>query len=184
VTMVCGTPPVCGDGLVGIGEGCDDANTAPGDGCDGGCGVEAMYYCAGEPSVCTATFLASGTSTPALAIPDDDPTGVTDLVSIGGPACTVVDVNVDVDISHTYSGDLHVALTSPDGLTTVVLHLESGDPTDDIIGNYPATLTPSESLDAFLGTAGVGDWTLSLVDTVAMDVGTLNSWSVNLTCIP
>ncbi|PCC74720.1 hypothetical protein NAEX_07817 [Nannocystis exedens] len=34
------TPVVCGDGLLGFGEQCDDGNVADGDGCDGTCQLE------------------------------------------------------------------------------------------------------------------------------------------------
>jgi cysteine-rich repeat protein len=38
----CGAPAsVCGDGVVGSDEGCDDGNAAPGDGCSSACSVEA-----------------------------------------------------------------------------------------------------------------------------------------------
>jgi cysteine-rich repeat protein len=43
---------VCGDGLIGTVEACDDGNTDPGDGCDGDCLVEPGSACEGEPSVC------------------------------------------------------------------------------------------------------------------------------------
>jgi cysteine-rich repeat protein len=44
--------PVCGNGLVETGEGCDDSNTASGDGCSATCTVENGYICSGSPSVC------------------------------------------------------------------------------------------------------------------------------------
>jgi cysteine-rich repeat protein len=42
----------CGDGLVDLGEDCDDGNTAPGDGCDATCRREACWTCGGQPSFC------------------------------------------------------------------------------------------------------------------------------------
>ncbi|MGC4093561.1 MAG: DUF4215 domain-containing protein [Polyangiaceae bacterium] len=47
--------PVCGDGVIGAGEGCDDGNSGPGDGCSGLCKVEVGYDCpvAGQPCVST-----------------------------------------------------------------------------------------------------------------------------------
>jgi cysteine-rich repeat protein len=45
---------VCGDGLVGIDESCDDGNTIPGDGCNATCQeVEICFTCVGDPSACT-----------------------------------------------------------------------------------------------------------------------------------
>lgn len=46
----------CGDGVRGLGEGCDDANTEPGDGCGATCLVEAGWACfepPGSASQCT-----------------------------------------------------------------------------------------------------------------------------------
>ena len=36
---------VCGDGVVGTGEQCDDGNSTPGDGCSGVCQIEPGYTC-------------------------------------------------------------------------------------------------------------------------------------------
>jgi cysteine-rich repeat protein len=43
----------CGDGVLDLGELCDDGNTAGTDGCSAGCEVEAGWVCPGEPSQCT-----------------------------------------------------------------------------------------------------------------------------------
>ncbi len=45
--------PVCGDGVVGGTEACDDGNNTSGDGCTSACAKETGYDCAGSPSVCT-----------------------------------------------------------------------------------------------------------------------------------
>ncbi|MEQ1566338.1 MAG: MYXO-CTERM sorting domain-containing protein [Myxococcota bacterium] len=47
----------CGDGVVDLDEGCDDAGTTAGDGCDSGCAVEGGWSCA-------AAVLAPGTADP------------------------------------------------------------------------------------------------------------------------
>ncbi len=44
---------VCGDGLVQLGEDCDDSARIDGDGCAATCTVEAGYTCTQEPSECT-----------------------------------------------------------------------------------------------------------------------------------
>ena len=38
-----GSRPRCGDGLVRVGEACDDGNMVPGDGCDMACAVEPNF---------------------------------------------------------------------------------------------------------------------------------------------
>ncbi len=45
--------PICGDGLVLVGEVCDDGAELDGDGCSATCEVEAGWVCVSEPSVCT-----------------------------------------------------------------------------------------------------------------------------------
>src|SRR5579862_1485338 len=40
-TSICGIPcPVCGNGVLEVGEQCDDGNTVDGDGCDAACAIE------------------------------------------------------------------------------------------------------------------------------------------------
>jgi len=51
-----GAPPesdVCGDGVVGKTEECDDGNSTPGDGCSGICTVEPHYVCSKPGKACT-----------------------------------------------------------------------------------------------------------------------------------
>ena len=84
---------------------------------------------------------------------------------------------VDLNVQHTYIGDLKVVLTSPTG-TQVVLHANSDGSTDNIVGRYPTTLTPAEALSKFLGEPVTGDWKLSIVDSAAQDTGSLVSWGL------
>lgn len=106
---------------------------------------------------------------PALAIPDKTPAGVASTLTVTAGAA-VTSVTVTVDISHTYVGDLTVALEH-DG-KRVVLHAAEGGSDDDLKKSY--TLTD------FTGMARGGSWTLSVVDGVAQDVGTLNGWSLDV----
>ncbi len=43
---------VCGDGIVGVGETCDDGNAQAADGCSATCHEETGFTCTGEPSTC------------------------------------------------------------------------------------------------------------------------------------
>lgn len=47
-----GSGPVCGNGILEVGEECDDGNRIDGDGCSANCLVERGYVCTGSPSVC------------------------------------------------------------------------------------------------------------------------------------
>ena len=43
---------LCGDGVVGTAEQCDDGNATPGDGCSGVCQIEPGYTCAEPAQAC------------------------------------------------------------------------------------------------------------------------------------
>ncbi len=120
-------------------------------------------------------------SQPGVAIPDDDPAGISDVMTVDmDPATLLSGVEVYVDITHTWQGDLIVNLTSPGG-TTVTLHNRSGSSADDILGWYPTELEPAGDLSAFVGEPAAGDWTLWVSDNAGADVGTLNEWCLKLT---
>jgi len=191
--------PNCGDGTLQEWEGeeCDDGDTASGDCCADVCYVESGCHCCGEPSVCTSTFSnVDQTSSPAAAIPDCSTGGgagtpcdatdygtLTDTITVPG-SCLVVDINVDVDITHTWRGDLSLELTSPDGTTVGLKQKDGSDGANDVIGNFDLTL-PVEgpgSLDDFECDTGNGTWTLTIHDWYKGDTGTLNSWALHLVC--
>lgn len=116
---------------------------------------------------------------PGLAIPDNNGSGVTSVMTVSGTGATVTSgFNVDIDLTHTYIGDLIVRLTSPAG-TTVTLHNRSGGSAEDIVGNYPGTLVPAQPLSAFIGNPVDGNWTMFVSDNANIDIGVLNSWGIN-----
>lgn len=121
----------------------------------------------------------SQSTEPALAIPDNNPAGVSSYMRVSGTGATVsAGFNVDVNITHTYIGDLIVRIVSPNG-TTVTLHNMTGDATQNLIGNYPGTLTPYQSLLSLIGGPLDGNWRLFVSDNGAVDLGTINSWGIN-----
>ena len=101
---------------------------------------------------------------------EEDPEDVgVDLVINIPDELTIFGMQASVDITHTYSGDLVLSLTSPQG-TTTVLRQNQGGGTDDIVETY--------SSDAFNGEVATGDWTLNVLDTFNGDNGTVNTWSL------
>ena len=125
--------------------------------------------------------------TPELSIPDGDPAGVSTAIPVvltglaGKSWAAVSGLTVDIDLSHTWIGDLIIDLTSPTG-TTVRLHDRSGGNNDDISGNYPTTLMVDGpgSLDDFLGEDPAGDWILFVADSISPDDGILHTWGLHL----
>jgi subtilisin-like proprotein convertase family protein len=124
------------------------------------------------------TFNGEQSASPALAIPDNNATGVTSTLnySAGG---TVAGIKVSVNITHTYKGDLEVALIAPDN-TIVLLHNLSGGATDNVITEFPDLTAPAQSLAALTGKSINGAWRLRVRDLAAADVGTLNSWTLSI----
>jgi len=61
-----------------------------------------------------------GESNTAVAIPDNDPAGITSTIQIAETG-RLTRLTVKLDLTHTYIGDLVVALASPGG-QVVTLH--------------------------------------------------------------
>lgn len=107
----------------------------------------------------------------AVDIPDNDAAGITSTIEVSDTV-QIFGVNADVNITHTWSGDLLVTLTSPAG-TEVVLSNRAGGSADDIIKSW--------DLSDFNGEMAAGTWTLFVSDNVGADTGTLNSWGMVIT---
>ncbi len=108
---------------------------------------------------------------------------------------TVEDIDVAVDIRHTFIGDLEIVLESPAG-TEITLALRpggannSGNNVDAVFddeasagipgpGTFSLTgrVQPAEALSALDGQPLAGTWRLEVRDFFAADPGTLNGWS-------
>ncbi len=124
-------------------------------------------------------FTYAATDTP-VAINDNSTS--TSTITVGDSFC-IGDVNVEMNISHTFIGDLEVDLTSPEG-TTVRLHDRTGSSSDDIITTYDeegGTLPDGPGLlTDFIGEIPTGVWTLTITDNAGLDTGQLNAWSLKI----
>ena len=148
--------------------------------------LEVSYLTGGSPSSVELTNLkfvgvpigGFGTANPYANLPDNDGTSVESVITISGTGAVVsAGINLDVNITHDYIGDLIVRLISPSG-TGIFLHAFSGGSADNIIGNFPNTLTPAQSLNTFIGQPLDGDWTLQVRDGGAGGTGALNTWAL------
>jgi subtilisin-like proprotein convertase family protein len=148
--------------------------------------VQAVGACASANSAqaSTTTNACSGggnqvltfSASPAAAIPDNNTTGVTSTINVPN-SMTITSVSVNVGITHTFQGDLEVALIGPDN-TTVLLHNRTGSGTDNINTTYNITTRSAQALSAFNGKNTAGAWKLRVRDLAAADTGTFNSWKV------
>ena len=145
---------------------------------------------------------ATFTNTTVVPIPDNLPAGITSTVAVAALAGTITDVEVSVNITHTYTGDLTIFLTSPGGITVQLFNRDglSGDnltdtvfdttsltPIRDGFAPFAGRFRPTDSLSTFNGLAGLavnGTWTLRVVDNAGADIGTLNSWSMTIATMP
>ena len=127
-------------------------------------------------------FLAAATAaapielkeSPGLKIPDAPSGGIVRSLDATS-AATIGSVEVSVDISHTWIGDLRVSVRSPSG-TEAILHDGTGGSADNVVKTYTAANAPP--LAALAGQPAGGKWQLNVVDTSAQDEGKLNEWKV------
>ncbi|TCK68060.1 gliding motility-associated-like protein [Winogradskyella wandonensis] len=166
----------------------------------------------GTGSYLTASFTTgniqcdnfNSTDTP-VAIPDgfgffgpaDGPPAESELLVIA--ATSITDVNVTVDISHTWVSDLRLVLTAPDG-TDVILANNIGGSGDDYTNTvfdsdapdsinsasppFTGTFAPDGDLSTLNGQIATGTWILTAVDNFTGDTGTINSWSIEVCGVP
>jgi subtilisin-like proprotein convertase family protein len=123
-----------------------------------------------------APRVTRGEAAPALKIPDDDPNGVSSAIAILQSG-TVQGVEVGVDLTHTYVGDLLVELMSPMG-QRAILHDRLGGSSDNLLTTYDSVSTPS--LETLIGQPIQGSWVIRVTDLAGQDVGKLNRWSIEL----
>lgn len=111
----------------------------------------------------------SSSDTP-ISIPDNNPVGVTSVIESRNPG-SVTDAQVQVDISHTYRGDVQIELECPSG-ARVTLKKTANDSADNIRETYAVT--------ACSGHPAAGQWKLIVSDRARRDTGRLNDWTLRL----
>ena len=121
---------------------------------------------------------AKSADNPDLDIPDNDAAGVSTSLEVTAQNHVVTGrFTVQVNLEHTYVGDLILTLVSPQG-TSIVLHDRSGGNQDNLVGVYPESLTPSEDLGKLKGEKLSGTWTLRVSDREGLDAGKIVSWGI------
>jgi uncharacterized repeat protein (TIGR01451 family) len=113
-----------------------------------------------------------------------------------GETETVLDVDVRLNVTHTYDGDLDIFLIGPEG-TRVELTTDNGGSGNDFVetifddeaatavtsGSAPFTgrYRPEGSLATLDGIPASGTWTLEVTDDAGGDQGELVDWTLILT---
>lgn len=106
----------------------------------------------------------------SVDIPDNQPDGIVSTIDVPD-GFDIEWLSVELDISHTYVGDLEVVLSHAG--QNFSLWDRQGGSDEDIKGAFEAV--------PFKGQNAAGEWTLSISDNASIDVGTLNSWSLVFT---
>lgn len=159
--------------------------------------VRAENLC-GAGAFSTVSRLTTGQAfcrTPNLALPDDNPAGVVDTLTVNAGG-TVADLDVFLRVDHTYPGDLSAQLSQPPGGRAVTLL----SPRSCAAANVLATLDdesrvsvaaacandgllslsgflkPDGALSTFDGQPLAGTWQLQVADQFPNDTGTLVEW--------
>jgi len=137
------------------------------------------------------TTCTTYTATPNMSITDASTSFDTDGLLVTGSS-TISDVNVNVDITHTYISDLLIAVLSPDGTQVNLFENNCGSEnnmniTFDDSGLVltcaeptVGTFAPNNPLNVLNGETGNGTWIIGVNDRESPDSGTLNSWSVEI----
>lgn len=87
-------------------------------------------------------------------------------------------LRIDVEIEHTYIGDLNIQLKAP-GAPAVLLHNNTGGGLDNLRVRYDIVNTPA--LSQLTGKSLAGKWTLIVKDTARGDIGTIKAITIELT---
>lgn len=110
-------------------------------------------------------------------------------------ASTITDINIGVDISHTYIGDLAIAVLSPDNTQVLLKSPNDCSDEEDITGSFnddallfncqnaslnAAAKSLNDLLSNFDGESTSGNWTIKVGDYEPGDDGTLNAWYVEI----
>jgi serine protease len=142
-------------------------------------------------TIVAPTRLTFGGSTSA-PIRDYATTSVALTVPTAG---RVADITASVTLTHTYTSDLVITLTSPAG-TTITLFNRRGGSGNNLNGTtfddaatrtiaagaapFAGSYRPEQALSAFDGQAANGTWTLRVRDAAGGDIGTITRFTVGI----
>jgi subtilisin-like proprotein convertase family protein len=149
-----------------------------------------------------AVGLVQGPSGLPVSIPDNNVNGITSSFDVAEDV-TLTDLDVRVNIEHTWVGDLRIQLRSPAGTVVTLLDRpgvpgssfgcsdDDLDVTFDDDGTldletycagsapwYSGVASPAQPLSAFIGQSSLGTWSLIVSDNAGSDVGRILEWEL------
>lgn len=140
----------------------------------------------------SGTFTSGG----SVAIPGNNVATVTSTADVSGLDGKVTDVNVTLNIQHTWNEDLTVTLISPSGtrielfdavggdndnFVNTVLDQQAAGDIEDGAAPFTGTYRPFDDLSQLNGEDPNGTWTLEVQDHFEEDGGQITSFSVTIT---
>ena len=144
----------------------------------------------------TGTTSGIFTSTTPIAIPENDAATIVGDQVVDDLDGEITDVNVQLDIAHSWNEDLQVTLISPSG-TRIELFNAVGGSSDNFVGTilddqattpigqgsapFTGAFVPSQSLAVLNGENPNGTWQLEVTDTFAADGGVVTAWTLDIT---
>jgi serine protease len=149
----------------------NNARALPG-ACSGGCGAGLADAAKTVAAVSGSGGSTGGTtfsSTTAVSIPDNGSAVESSIAVSGRSGSAPSALQVGVDITHTYRGDLVIDLVAPDGTAYRLKAASSSDSADNVSTTY--------TVNASSETAN-GTWKLRVQDTAAQDTGRINGWKL------
>jgi subtilisin-like proprotein convertase family protein len=108
---------------------------------------------------------------------------------------TIADLDVRLDITHTYDGDLTATLIAPGGQRTTLLNRIGGSgnnftgtildsqaalPLTSGAAPFSGRFRPAGDLNGLAGLSAAGVWTLEISDQASGDAGSLTGWSLEI----
>ena len=175
---------------------CNDSNAAVNPGVDADAdGLNACLDCVDSDNripggTITVTGSVASVEAGTNALPDLATRNFRANISLGA---TVSDMNVRVNLQHTYDGDLAISLLSPAGtqvslsnrlggsgqnFTNTVFDDEAGTAISAGSAPFTGSFRPSSTLNAVDGQGLSGNWRLRVEDLAGIDSGSVISWSV------
>ncbi len=143
--------------------------------------------------------LSTGTFSNTTPLNILDNTKVISTLAVSGVTNFISDVNVRLNISHTWDADLVITLVAPNGtrvtlisaagldgdnFTNTVLDDEATSSVQNGVAPFTGSFRPLQPLSAFYGLTGTnvnGAWSLEINDVSTDDQGILNNWDIVLT---
>jgi hypothetical protein len=145
-------------------------------------------------------------SSPALAIPDNDPQGVTDTLMLDNEGLAR-DLTLSLRVAHSWLGDLQITLQHvPTGRQVKLMGKDNGGfgcghsdidalfddaaslSVTDVCNSTPpavgGSVRPIEALSRFDDSVLSGEWRLKVVDTAKSDEGIVEEWCLSPSYIP